>query len=142
VIRRRPAARGAPSSGRGSPPPRVAGVTLLEVVIALVLLAVGALALAGGIAASERARRSALAGGLALAAAEGWLEAWRASVWGEVAAAGSAPFAHGGWEGRLEWTVTPLGPCLAEASVTATLSGRRTRLVTRRFREASPDCGG
>ncbi|HUP19394.1 MAG TPA: prepilin-type N-terminal cleavage/methylation domain-containing protein [Gemmatimonadota bacterium] len=119
-----------------------AGVTLVEVVVALLLLAVGALALAGGIASSERARRSALAEGLALSAAEGWLEAWRATPWDSLAATGDEPLEWGPWEGRLEWSVTPLGPCLAEAAVAAVVLQRRVALATRRFREGESGCGG
>lgn len=119
-----------------------AGVTLIEVVVALLLLAVGALALAGGIASSERARRGALAEGLALAVAEAWLESWRVAPWDPVAATGDRALAWGAWEGRLEWTVTPLGPCLAEGVVEARVQDRRVALVTRRFREGVPGCGG
>ncbi len=50
------------------------GESLVEVVVALLLLSVGALALAGGIGQAQKARRLAASSGLALAAAEAWLE--------------------------------------------------------------------
>lgn len=118
-----------------------AGVTLLEVAVALLLLAVGALALAAGIGGSERARRAALADALALAAAEGWLEAWRSGPWSAGPARGVEVRTWGSWSGRLEWELTPAGACLAEAAAVAETMGRRVELRTRRFREGEATCG-
>lgn len=122
--------------------PVAAGMTLLEVMIALLLLTVGAIALAAGIAASERARRGALADGLALAAAESWLEAWRASPWSDAGGAGGEDVAWGPWVGRLEWRVSLPGACLAEARVEVRVGADgAAALASRRFREGWPGCG-
>ena len=118
------------------------GVTLIEVVVALLLLAVGALALAAGVAGGERARREAMLRGLALAAAETWLETWRAAPW-PVESAGMATVEWAAWRGPLRWRTTHPAPCLAEARVAAGTAARPDAvvLVTRRFREEEAGCG-
>jgi Tfp pilus assembly protein PilV len=117
-------------------------VTLIEVVVALLLLVVGALALAAGIANGESARREAMLRGLALAAAETWLETWREAPW-PVEGAGVAEVAWGAWRGQLRWSTTHPTPCLAEARVEAGSPARPDAvvLVTRRFRERETNCG-
>jgi type II secretory pathway component PulJ len=92
------------------------GETLVEVVLALVLLAVGGLALAGGIAGSQRARAAASSSALALSAAEGWLEAWRVAPLAGPAS-GSETIELGTWEGELEWETEATGWCLETARV-------------------------
>ena len=118
------------------------GVTLIEVVVALLLLTVGALALAAGIASGERGRREAMARGLALAAAETWLETWRGSPW-QGDSAGITPVAWAAWRGELRWRTSDPAPCLTEARVAAGREGQPqvAVLVTRRFREGEPGCG-
>ena len=121
------------------------GITLVEVAVALLLLSVGALALAGGIAHALKAREAALGSALALAAAESWLEGWRASPWGSVPDSGASPVFWGRREGTLAWRLTALGPCLAEARVVVAPPAERSApvvLVTRRFREEVADCAG
>lgn len=122
-------------------PGRSRGFTLIEVVVALLLLAIGALALAAGITAGERARREALSAGLALAAAEGWLEAWRAAPW-PAPGEGEEEIAWGAWRGRVRWRTVRREACLVEARVEAAPAGRSSAvvLVTRRFREGADDC--
>jgi prepilin-type N-terminal cleavage/methylation domain-containing protein len=118
------------------------GLTLIEVVVALLLLTVGALALAAGIASGERGRREAMARGLALAAAETWLEAWRgAPLPGD--SAGITPVVWASWRGELRWRTSNAGPCLAEARVAAGSVGRPSTVVllTRRFQVEEPGCG-
>lgn len=117
-------------------------MTLIEVVVALLLLAVGALALAAGIAEGERARREAMLRGLALAAAETWLETWRAAPW-PAEGAGAADVEWAAWRGELRWRTTHPAPCLAEARVEAGSPERPDAvvLVTRRFRERETNCG-
>lgn len=119
------------------------GLTLVEVAVALVLLAIGALALAAGITSGERARRQATARGLALAAAEGWLEEWRASPWPAGSASGIEAIRWGRWRGEVRWRTTLLEPCLLEARVEAATEGDPAAavLVTRRFRDGEPVCG-
>lgn len=114
------------------------GESLVEVVVATLLLAVGALALAGGLAFGERARGRALEESLALAAATSWIEAWRASPWDPVARSGLVEPLADGHAGRLEWATSPLGGCREEASVTVTPPrGGPVALVTRRYGEAA-----
>lgn len=118
-------------------------MTLVEVLVALLLLTVGALGLAGGITHSLRARDRALGSALALVAAESWLETWRAGPWSGVPDSGSVPVAWGARRGTLEWRVALLSPCLAEARVqVAPPSGASApvALATRRFREGSVGC--
>jgi hypothetical protein len=110
------------------------GETLVEVVVSLLLLTVGALALAAGIGEAQRARRLAASAGLALAAAEGWLEEWRPGpLRGD--ASGRSTIGWGVWEGDLEWETAELPGCLEAARVrvasargepaAATLASRR-----------------
>ncbi len=122
---------------------RNAGVTLVEVLVALLLLTVGAIALAGGIAHAERARDRALKSALALGAAESWLEAWRARSWNGVPDSGSQGVSWGARTGRLTWTADPLKPCLVEARVSVAPDGPGPGpvvLVSRRFREGVAGC--
>jgi Tfp pilus assembly protein PilV len=92
------------------------GESLVEVVGALLLLAVGALALAGAIGQAQKARRLAASSGLALAAAEAWLESWRAGpVRGD--GSGGAVIAWGAWRGALAWETGALPDCVESASV-------------------------
>jgi prepilin-type N-terminal cleavage/methylation domain-containing protein len=118
------------------------GLTLIEIMVALLLLTVGALALAAGIASGERARREAVTRGLALAAAETWLETWRGAPWSGDSA-GISPVAWAAWRGELRWRTSGVAPCLVEARVAAGREGRAPTavLVTRRFREGEPGCG-
>jgi Tfp pilus assembly protein PilV len=92
------------------------GESLVEVVVALLLLAVGALALAGGIGQAQKARRLAASSGLALAAAEDWLERWRAGP-AQGAGSGESAIAWGAWRGTLEWETAALGDCVESGSV-------------------------
>lgn len=118
---------------------RARGLTLVEVVIALLVLSIGALAVAGGITHAERARSQAFEIGLALAAAESWLETWRAGPWKSTG--------ESGVENQIHWRTSVIGHCLIEARVRAVRSGSRPGpdghvvLVTRRFKEEDPLCG-
>ena len=120
-----------------------AGWTLIEVVVALLLLTVGGLALAGSATHAHVARERALRSALALAAAESWIETWRAGPWLAGGEVGVAPLAWGTVTGTVEWTVVRLAPCLSEARVRVE-AGTRTpataTLVTRRFRESVAGC--
>ena len=120
-----------------------AGTTLIEVVVATLLLAIGALALAGGIAHAERARRASTSLGLSVAAAVSALESWRGGVW----RAGPSVSADTVLVGRRRVAVTlrlrPVGECLAEAIVEAGVvpaAVRTVRLATLRFSEGE-SCG-
>lgn len=116
------------------------GESLVEVVVSTLLLAVGALALVGGLAWGERARGRALEEGLARAAAVSWLESWRASHWEPGSRAGSESPLWGGRAGRLEWAVAPAGACLEQAVVTATpATGAPVTIESRRFGEDACD---
>ncbi|HET6361984.1 MAG TPA: hypothetical protein VFH11_08000 [Gemmatimonadota bacterium] len=92
------------------------GESLVEVVVALLLLAVGALALAGGIGQAQKARRLAASSGLALAAAETWLEIWRVGP-ARGDGAGEAAIAWGTWRGTLAWETGAQADCVESASV-------------------------
>jgi Tfp pilus assembly protein PilV len=118
----------------------VRGVTLLEVVISLVLLTVGAFALAAGIATGERARRAAVERGFALAVAEAWLETWRAGGWPEDGQ-GSGGMSWSLWRTDVRWRTSQPGACLAEARVEAGSGRGAVVLVTRRYRQGAPGCG-
>ncbi len=118
------------------------GATLLEVVVAILLLAIGALALAGSITQALRARELSVSTALAAVAAEAWIERWRGqAVSGE--GWGSTGVAWGGRRGRLEWTLVEVASCLQEARV-AVVAGRReavrVEVATRRFREGASGC--
>lgn len=119
------------------------GETLVEVVVALLLLAVGALALAAGIGEAQRARAAAAASALTLAAAEAWLEGWRAGP-PRGNAAGVESLALGTWEGRLEWTTGAGAPCreAARVEVAATRGeAAPVALSSRRYLAAGVGCG-
>lgn len=92
------------------------GESLVEVVVALLLLAVGALALAGGIGQAQKAGRLAASSGLALAAAEAWLERWRAGP-ARGDGSGNTAIAWGAWRGTLEWETAALPDCVESADV-------------------------
>ena len=92
------------------------GESLIEVVVALLLLAVGALALAGGIGQAQKARRLAASSGLALAAAEAWLEGWRAGP-ARGDGSGESAIAWGAWRGTLGWETGALPDCVESARV-------------------------
>jgi Tfp pilus assembly protein PilV len=92
------------------------GESLVEVVVALLLLAVGALALAGGIGQAQEARRLAASSGLALAAAEAWLERWQAGP-ERGDGAGEDVIAWGAWRGTLAWETGALPDCVEAATV-------------------------
>jgi hypothetical protein len=119
------------------------GWTLVEVAVALVLLTVGGLALAGSATHAHAARERALRSALALTAAESWIETWRAGPWLAGGGVGVAPLAWGSVTGTVEWSVVPLAPCLSEARVRV-VAGSRTpvtaSLMTRRFRESVAGC--
>lgn len=109
------------------------GASLLEVAVALLLLDVGALALAAGIGAAERARGRAWVDGRALAAAEAWLEAWRAEP---LPSPGAGRRRVGGAE--IEWTVEAVDGCRLEARLEVRPGpggGAAWELATRRHRE-------
>lgn len=120
------------------------GATLLEVAVAVLLLGVGGMALAGSIVHALRAREKAVGTALAAVAAESWIERWRGGPW-RGAGTGSADMAWGARRGRLEWTLSDLGACLQEARVRA-VTGRRSEIAvlveTRRHREGRADCAG
>lgn len=94
----------------------VRGESLVEVVVSLLLLTLGALAVAGGIAQAQKARRLAASSGLALAAAEGWLETWRAGP-ARGDGSGTNAIALGPWRGTLEWETGALPDCVESAGV-------------------------
>ncbi len=119
------------------------GWTLVEVAVALVLLTVGGLALAGSTTHAYGARERALKSALALSAAESWIEAWRAAPWSAGEGFGAAPVAWGSVTGTVEWSVVVLAPCLSEARVRVVAGARApatANLVTRRFRESVAGC--
>ncbi|HYO47064.1 MAG TPA: hypothetical protein VEY33_10305 [Gemmatimonadota bacterium] len=119
------------------------GETLVEVIVALLLLTVGALALAAGIGQAQRARRLAASSGLALASAEAWLEAWRAGP-ARGSAAGRTAFSWGEWRGDLKWETGTQSGCVEWARVSvAAAAGDATeaRLSSRRFVAGGGGCG-
>ncbi|MCK5439599.1 MAG: hypothetical protein KAI97_06630 [Gemmatimonadetes bacterium] len=119
------------------------GWTLVEVVVALLLLTVGGLALAGSATHAHAARERALRSALALTAAESWIETWRAGPWVAGPETGAAPAAWGVVIGSVEWTVGRVAPCLSEARVRVVAGIRKpvvATLVTRRFRESVAGC--
>jgi Tfp pilus assembly protein PilV len=119
------------------------GETLVEVVVALLVLAVGALALASGIGQAQRARRLAASSGLALAAAEAWLEMWRAGP-ARGSASGAGSIFWGVWQLDLEWQTESPSDCVESAHVSvASASGEATeaRLSSRRFLSEVDGCG-
>lgn len=122
---------------------RSTGVTLVEVAVGLLLLAVGALALAGSILHAQRAHDRSIALSLALAEAEARLEAWRVSPWSGAAAAGSEPVAWGSREGTVTWAVEPRGSCLESIRVRVVAGVRApaaVALASRRFRDGADGC--
>lgn len=118
------------------------GETLVEVIVALLLLTVGALALAAGIGQAQRARRLAASSGLALASAEAWLETWRAGPARGNASGGQA-ISWGEWRGDLEWETGIPSECMesARVSVAAQGEGTEARLSSRRFVAGGGSCG-
>jgi Tfp pilus assembly protein PilV len=119
------------------------GETLVEVIVALLLLTVGALALAAGIGQAQRARHLAASSGLALASAEAWLEGWRVGP-PRGAASGGEAIAWGEWRGTLEWETGMPSECLESARVSvADAHGETTatRLSSRRFVSGGGFCG-
>ena len=119
------------------------GATLLEVVVAVLLLGVGAMALAGSIVHALRAREKAVGTALAAVAAEAWIERWRGGPWRAGPEAGTADVTWGARRGRLEWALSDVGACLQEARVRA-VTGRRSEVSvlveTRRHREGAAEC--
>lgn len=124
------------------PLPAGRGATLLEVVVAIQLLAIGALALAGSVTHALRARELSISTALAAVAAEAWIERWRGQTWiGD--GWGSTGIAWGARRGRLEWTLVEVAACVQEARITAVAGRReavRVAVVTRRFREGAGGC--
>lgn len=121
------------------------GATLLEVAVAVLLLGVGAMALAGSIVHALRAREKAVGTALAAVAAEAWIERWRGGPWRAGGEAGTTDLAWGARRGRLEWALSDLGSCLQGARVRA-VTGRRGEVAvlveTRRHREGGTECRG
>jgi Tfp pilus assembly protein PilV len=110
-------ARDPGSAERGRVEPVSArGESLVEVVVALLLLTVGALALAGGIGQAHKARRLAASSGLALTAAEAWLERWRAGP-ERGDGSGEDAISWGAWRGTLAWETGSLPDCVESATV-------------------------
>lgn len=120
------------------------GETLVEVIVALLLLTVGAFALAAGIMRAEMDRRRAIDSALALVAGESWLERWRMGAAGASIGEGSDPVEWGVRRGVVEWIVERPGPCLREARVRAVVGpdGATVILVSRRFEPGEVGCGG
>lgn len=123
------------------------GATLIEVAVSLLLLTVGALALAGAIVHAQRERQRAFEEAAALAAAESWLEAWRAGAWTGAPAAGTGRVDWGTGVGTVAWWVTPVRSCLDHARVqvvpgrAGAWSSPPVELESRRFREGVAGCG-
>lgn len=121
------------------------GATLLEVAVAVLLLGVGAMALAGSIVHALRAREKAVGTALAAVAAEAWIERWRGGPWRAGPGSGSTEVAWGSRRGRLDWALVDVGVCLQEARIRA-VTGRRLEVTvqveTRRHREGSAGCAG
>lgn len=119
------------------------GESLVEVVVALLLLAVGALALAAGIGQAQEARRMAASSGVALAVAETWLESWRAGpTRGD--GSGRSGVASGAWRGTLEWETGALADCVESARVSvspADIGTPRASLSSLRLVTGSVGCG-
>lgn len=114
------------------------GETLVEVVVAILLLSVGAMALVAGLAYGERVRGRALDDSLALSAAVSWIEAWRVSPPEPASGAGNETPAWGSRSGWLEWSTRPAGSCRQEAVVRARAdSGTVVTLASRRFLEGA-----
>lgn len=120
------------------------GETLIEVIVALLLLTVGAFALAAGIMQAEMDRRRAIDSALALVAGESWLERWRLGAVGASVGDGSDPVGWGARGGVVEWTVERPGPCLREARVRAVVGPDAVivTLASRRFEPGEAGCGG
>jgi prepilin-type N-terminal cleavage/methylation domain-containing protein len=119
------------------------GTTLLEVLVAVLLLGVGAMALAGSIVHALRARELSVATALAAVAAEAWIEQWRGQVWQPGETVGTTEVAWGARRGTLEWSLEDIGACLQEARVRAVAGRNRpvtVMVATRRFREGAPGC--
>ena len=115
------------------------GETLVEVVVALLLLTVGALALAAGIGQAQHARRLAASSALALATAEAWLETWRAGPT-RGAAAEASEVSRGPWRGLLEWQTGSPSQCVESAWVSVTAADVAVELSSRRFLTFGAGC--
>lgn len=115
------------------------GETLVEVVVALLLLTVGALALAAGIGQAQYARRLAASSALALATAEAWLETWRAGP-PRGAAAQAGEVSRGAWRGLLEWQTGLASQCVESAWVSVTAADVAVELSSRRFLTVGGGC--
>jgi Tfp pilus assembly protein PilV len=115
------------------------GETLVEVVVALLLLTVGALALAAGIGQAQYARRLAASSALALASAEAWLETWRAGP-PRGAATEAGEILRGPWRALLEWQTGSPSQCVESAWVSVTAADVDVELSSRRFLTAGAAC--
>lgn len=114
------------------------GESLIEVVVAVLLVSVGALALVAGLAYGERMRGRALEDSLALWAAVSWIEAWRVSPMEPASGAGNEIRVWGSRSGWLEWSTRSAGSCREEAVVRARAgSGPVVTLASRRFLEGA-----
>lgn len=111
------------------------GETLVEVTISLLLLAVGAMALAAGITRAGIDRRTAREASRVTIAAESWLERWRVGATSAGNDTGTGVEALSDPPGELRWSVERSSACLLEATVAVETEGRGVvaRLVTRRF---------
>lgn len=115
------------------------GETLVEVVVALLLLTIGALALAAGIGQAQWARRVAASSGLALASAEAWLETWRAGP-PRGGATGTDAVTWGEWDGVLEWQTGSPAECVESARVSVSAADVDVQLSSLRFLTAGVGC--
>ncbi len=130
----------------GSATCAAAGVTLIEVLVALTLLAVGGLTLAAGLTVSVGTWTRSVASAQALAAAENWIEDWRAAPWDSAAPPRiGADTVDGGARGvARDWSVRSVTPCESEARIEAVplaAGGRSVRLASRRFHAEWAGCG-
>ena len=119
----------------------VAGWTLVENLVAIIVLSIAATSLAASIGHALRMRQQAISLALATASAEGWLESWRSGPW-LATSAGSSSETEGAREIVIEWSIDA-GVCLAEATVRArvrSVAPASAVLTTRRFRERAETC--
>lgn len=111
------------------------GETLVEVMISLLVLAVGAMALAAGITRAAIDRRHAWDAARSAIAAESWLERWRlgATSVGDETGAGDVLLVNP--PGRLLWRVERSSSCVLAATVEVVRNADRdtVRLASRRF---------
>ena len=112
------------------------GETLVEIAVGILLLAAGALALAGGLAYGENARGRSTGDLLALSAAVSWLESWRVAPPASNPASGSEAVSWGARSGEIDWSTRRVGTCREEAIVRARAEpGAYVTIVTRRYRD-------